>query len=99
MTQPTDFTVKSIHAAHLRTVEATQALAVRVLMTVASALYVAATTVLVLMGVAYVLTAMSAGVSDWPGQYWFAVLPLVAAGATLHHGAARLTRSPVPPGL
>ncbi len=99
MSQPTDPTVKSIRAAHLRTVEATQALAARVLMTAARALYAAAATVLVIMCVVYVQTAMSAGVADWPGHYWFAVLPLVVAGATLHHGAATLARSPVPPGL
>ena len=92
MTQPTDHTVESIRAAHLRTVEATRAVAAETLTTVAWALYAAAASVVVLMFVAYAGSAMRTGDADWPGQYWFAVVPLGVAAVTLHLGVARIAR-------
>ena len=92
MTQPTDRTVESIRAAHLQTVEATRAVAAQALTTVARALYAAAATVLALMCVVYVGSAMRTGSADWPGGYWFAVVPLVVAAVTLHLGAAKIAR-------
>ena len=94
MTEPRDRTVESIRAAHLRTVDATRAVAAQALTTAAWALYAAAAAVLVLMFVEYAGTAMSTGAADWPDGYWFAVVPLAVAAVTLHVGAARVARSP-----
>jgi len=92
MTQPTDRTFESIRAAHLQTVEATRAVAAQAIIAVARALYAAAATVLVLMCAVFVGSAMRTGSADWPGGYWFAVVPLVVAAVTLHLGAARIAR-------
>ena len=99
MTQPADRTVASIRAAHLQTVEATRAIAAQAITTVARALYAAAATVFVLMVLVYVGAAMESGTSDWPGEHWFAVVPLVVAGVTLHLGGARLARPSSPEGI
>ena len=94
MTQPTDHTVESIRAAHLRTVDAIRAVAAQALTTVAWALYAAAAAVLLLMFVDFVGSAMRSGAADWSGGYWFAVVPLAVAAVTLHVGAARVARPP-----
>ena len=98
MTQPTDRTVESIRAAHLQTVEATRAVAAQAITAVARALYAAAAAVLVLMCVVYVGSAMETDTAVWPGEYWFAVVPLVAAAVTLHLGAAKVARPSSPGG-
>jgi len=94
MTQPTHHTVESIRAAHLQNVEATRAVAAQVLVTVAKALYAAAASLFLLVGLVYTVDAMKDGRADWPGGYCFAVVPLVAAGVTLHLGATRVARAP-----
>ena len=92
MTQPSDRTVESIRTAHLQTVEATRAVAAQALTTAAWALYAAAAAVVVLRFVVFVSSAMKTGAADWPGEYWFAVVPLAVAAVTLHLGAAKIAR-------
>lgn len=96
MIQPADRTIESVRAAHLQTVEATRAVAAQILTTAATALYAAAATVFMLMVVIFIRVGVKTGVTDWPGRYWFAVLPLVVAGVTLHLGAHKMGRPPVP---
>ena len=94
MTQPTHRTVESIRAAHLQTVEATRVVAGQVLLTVAKALYAAAASLFLVVGLVYAVDAMKDGRADWPGTACFEVVPLVAAGVMLHLGAARVARAP-----
>ena len=94
MTEPTDRTVESIRVAHLRTVDATRAVAAQALTAAAWALYAAAAAVLVLMFVYSVGHAMRTGAEDWPAAGWFAFVPLSVAAVMLHVGAARVARTP-----
>ncbi len=56
---------------------------------VALALIAAAVTVFVMMVVVFI-SPEYADERDWPGSYWFAVVPLLVAAASLNLSAARI---------
>ncbi len=58
-------------------------IAAEVLRAIAKALYVAAAVIFSLMVVVFMRTSSQTGQSDWPGRYWFALLPTLAAAVTL----------------
>ena len=69
---------------HVAQVENTRLLAAYVLGALALSLWGAAGVELVLMVLAWIRSAfMHGGTGDFPGRYWFVVLPLVTAAAVL----------------
>ena len=78
---------------HVAQVESTKLLAAYVLSALALSLWGAAAVELVLMVVAWVRPAfVHGGGSDFPGRYWFAVLPMVTAAVL--HVRSRSLRNP-----
>lgn len=94
MAQPRDRTVESVRAAHFQTIEATRAVAAQVLVLVAGALYAAAVSLFLIVGIVYAADAMKDGSADWPGGACFAGVPLVVAGLVLHLGSGKVAGSP-----
>ena len=79
MTEVNRRTPEAILAAHRQTIAENRRLVAQVLRYLAVVLVSVAGTVFGLMVLAYLASGDSGYDRDWPGRYWFAVLPLLVA--------------------
>jgi hypothetical protein len=77
---------------HVVQAENTKLVAARVLNGVALALLGAAASEGVLMFVLWVYSAVHTGTADFPGSYWFAVVPMLVGAGILHAQGRALRR-------
>jgi hypothetical protein len=83
MTEANRRTPEAILAAHRQTIAENRRLVAQVLRYLAVVLVAVAGTVFGLMVLAYLASGDSKYDRDWPGRYWFAVLPLLVAAVGL----------------
>ena len=83
MTEANRRTPEAILAAHRQTIAENRRLVAQVLRYLAVVLVAVAGTVFGLMVLAYLVSGDNRYDRDWPGRYWFAVLPLLVAAVGL----------------
>ena len=77
---------------HVAQTENTKLVAARVLTAFALALLAASAAEVLLMMGSWIYSAMWADTPDFPGRYWFAVVPMVVCALVLQARARALTR-------
>ncbi|QNN53751.1 hypothetical protein [Nocardioides mesophilus] len=92
MAEATRSTPEAILAAHRRAVAENRRLVAQVLRSLGGVLVAVAGTVLALMVLAYWVSGASFYTRDWPGRYWFVVLPLLVAALGLRLTADKVEK-------